>query len=97
MLGYCFCIDHAMRAMVWYRFPALLRALESGKQALGVSSYGLSETTLEEVFLRVNSGGGDKGQQGALVEEEDVGVDVADDEGARLEDGERLTGWSLFG
>ena len=31
----------------------MLRELEASKAALGVSSYGLAETTLEEVFLAV--------------------------------------------
>ncbi|KAF8072728.1 Abca17 [Scenedesmus sp. PABB004] len=48
-------------------FPALLRELEARAAALGVSSYGLSVTTLEEVFLAVADhavtlhGGGDGG------------------------------------
>ena len=40
-----------------HRFPDLLRELESAKAELGVSGYGLSETTLEEVFLTVTSQG----------------------------------------
>ena len=35
-------------------FPALLRQLEESAGQLGYGSYGLSETTLEEVFLRVS-------------------------------------------
>lgn len=46
-------------------FPALLRALEAQRRQLGVSSYGMSVTTLEEVFLRVS--------QAALVAEEAAG------------------------
>lgn len=42
------------------RFPALLRELEAKRQPLGVDSYGLSVTTLEEVFLRVTEGAGEK-------------------------------------
>ena len=34
-------------------FPLLLRELDVQRQALGVSDYGLSVTTLEEVFLKV--------------------------------------------
>lgn len=37
-------------------FPALLRQLESHQQELGAGSYGMSVTTLEEVFLRVSGG-----------------------------------------
>ena len=40
-----------------HRFPDLLRELEGAKAELGVSGYGLSETTLEEVFLTVTSQG----------------------------------------
>lgn len=36
------------------RFPALLRELDSEKKPLGVRSYGLSVTTMEEVFLNVS-------------------------------------------
>jgi ATP-binding cassette subfamily A (ABC1) protein 3 len=34
------------------RFPDLFEILERDKQALGISSIGVSITTLEEVFLR---------------------------------------------
>jgi ATP-binding cassette subfamily A (ABC1) protein 3 len=34
-------------------FPALFAALEEGSDALGAASYGISVTTLEEVFLKV--------------------------------------------
>lgn len=37
------------------RFPALLRELEDSKADLGVDSYGLEVTTLEEVFLAVSA------------------------------------------
>lgn len=37
------------------RFPAMLRELEASEAELGISSYGLAETTLEEVFLAVTS------------------------------------------
>ena len=36
-------------------FPALLQELEESKADLGVDSYGLSVTTLEEVFLAVSA------------------------------------------
>eukprot|EP00892_Ulva_mutabilis_P002745 jgi/Ulvmu1/12471/UM009_0123.1 len=36
-------------------FPNLLRGLEGSKDDLGIRSYGLSVTTLEEVFLRIAS------------------------------------------
>ncbi|CAK9108749.1 ABC transporter A family member 1 (ABC transporter ABCA.1) (AtABCA1) (ABC one homolog protein 1) (AtAOH1) [Durusdinium trenchii] len=36
-------------------FPALFREIEAEKEALSVSSYGISVTTLEEVFLKVAS------------------------------------------
>jgi hypothetical protein len=41
-------------------FPGLLRDLEKEQRALGVDSYGLSVTTLEEVFLSVSAGAGEK-------------------------------------
>ena len=46
-----------------YRFPELLRQLDDSKQRLGVASYGLAVTTLEEVFLKVSlqQGGSDSG------------------------------------
>ena len=37
------------------RFPALLRELEDSKADLGVDSYGVEVTTLEEVFLAVSA------------------------------------------
>ena len=36
------------------RFSELLRQLDDSKQRLGVASYGLAVTTLEEVFLKVS-------------------------------------------
>lgn len=33
-------------------FPALFDDLDSNKQNLGISSYGVSVTTMEEVFIR---------------------------------------------
>ena len=49
--------------MCTYRFPELLRQLDDSKQRLGVASYGLAVTTLEEVFLKVSlqQGGSDSG------------------------------------
>lgn len=37
------------------RFPGLLRELEDSKAELGVDSYGLEVTTLEEVFMAVSA------------------------------------------
>lgn len=37
-------------------FPALFDDLDSNKQKLGISSYGVSVTTMEEVFIRVGEG-----------------------------------------
>jgi ATP-binding cassette subfamily A (ABC1) protein 3 len=33
-------------------FPAMFEALEAGSGALGVASYGIGITTMEEVFLK---------------------------------------------
>lgn len=53
------------------RFPALLRELEENKVALGLSGFGLSVTTLEEVFLAVSAaaaaGNGAAQRPGALL------------------------------
>ena len=35
------------------KFPALLQELDANKQQLGISSYGIAITTLEDVFLKV--------------------------------------------
>lgn len=37
------------------QFPTLFDAIENDKKNLGVSDYGISVTTLEEVFLRVSA------------------------------------------
>eukprot|EP01046_Picozoa_sp_COSAG06_P044582 COSAG06_NODE_6031_length_3145_cov_26.486868_1_plen_143_part_10 len=42
------------------RFPELLTALEDRKAELGVSTYGLSATTLEEVFLNLDKANKEK-------------------------------------
>jgi hypothetical protein len=34
-------------------FPALFTALETGSASLGIENYGVSVTTLEEVFMKV--------------------------------------------
>ena len=39
----------------WCRLPSLLQELEDSKAELGISSFGLSVTTLEEVFLAVSA------------------------------------------
>ena len=39
----------------WCRLPGLLQELEDSKAELGISSFGLSVTTLEEVFLAVSA------------------------------------------
>ena len=47
-------------------FPALFASLEADAAALGVASYGVSVTTLEEVFIKVaEEGGGHGGGDGA--------------------------------
>lgn len=38
------------------RFPALLSGMDDRGEELGIETYGLSVTTLEEVFLRVRTG-----------------------------------------
>ena len=42
-----------------HAFPEFFRKLDRSLEELGVSSYGVSMTTLEEVFLKVESGGKD--------------------------------------
>merc|ERR1711924_361411 len=42
------------------RFPELLTVLEDQKAELGVSTYGLSATTLEEVFLNLDKASKEK-------------------------------------
>ena len=51
-------LTHAGHRSVSCRFGALLRDLEDRKGELGVTSYGLSSTTLEEVFLNVSAAQG---------------------------------------
>ncbi len=48
--------DAGLTAAARRRFPALLRELEARKAGLGLSGFGLSVTTLEEVFLAVSAG-----------------------------------------
>ena len=60
------------------RFSGLLRELDADKAALGIQSYGLSSTTLEEVFLKVSSlgeAGGRRDQDGPNPSE--TRIDVA--------------------
>ena len=38
------------------KFPALFNALDANKQKLGIDEYGISVTTMEEVFLKVAHG-----------------------------------------
>ncbi len=45
--------DPSIPSQLFAQFPRMLVALEEAKAALGVLSYGLSVTTLEDVFLRV--------------------------------------------
>lgn len=41
---------------LWCRFAEMLKAIDSKKTELGVTGYGLSVTTMEEVFLRISEG-----------------------------------------
>jgi hypothetical protein len=50
------------------RFAALLRQLDCGAKSLGVASYGLSVTTLEEVFLRITEQVGGREREGGRGE-----------------------------
>ena len=68
-------------------FSRLLEDLEASKQELGIRGYGLAETTLEEVFLAVNSKG--KGVSAADVIETEqqqtaLLIDEEDTQGAPL-------------
>jgi len=51
--------DNQMNFMLPYnsvaRFPRFLRALETGLSELRIDSYGLTQTTLEQVFLTINA------------------------------------------
>ena len=47
-------------------FPALLRQLEAEGQQLGVASYGVSMTTLEQAFLRVARGAASEAEAGGV-------------------------------
>lgn len=53
------------------RFHHLFRYLEQNKTALGISSYGLSETTLEEVFLNAGDEDFEKKNIAASIKTED--------------------------
>jgi hypothetical protein len=52
LFGALLSID-SISPQIFAQFPRMLVALEEAKAALGVLSYGLSVTTLEDVFLRV--------------------------------------------
>ena len=50
-------------------FSSLFREIDGKKDSLGIETYGISITTLEEVFLKVGDGADDKGHEEVSMEE----------------------------
>ena len=62
-------------------FPSLLRSLDASKEELNIKGYGLAETTLEEVFLAVNSKGKSLESLGSMSRDlEQTNLAVTDDD-----------------
>lgn len=73
------------------RFPDLLRTLDVRKGELGVEYYGLSVTTLEEVFLKVSEGAADAAEIAQIRERMRRNSSAADDGGhARAGESSRM-------
>ena len=77
------------------KFPAMFKALEAADAALGVANYGVSCTTMEEVFLRVGDEGLPEGNEalgmednefllGSNRQEDGVGIDSEKEVGCSL-------------
>lgn len=78
------------------KFPDLFEALEAEKQKLGLESFGISCTTMEEVFLRVGDDGLPEGHEteglddnefllgNARVTEDGIGIDSEKEIGCAL-------------
>ncbi|KAB0796416.1 hypothetical protein PPYR_10477 [Photinus pyralis] len=74
-------------------FERMLSELEQESHSLGVLSYGVSLTTLEEVFMKV---GADHGQQQQIEETERYGALNASYCLGEIDDGKLLTGLRLW-
>jgi len=78
------------------KFPALFKTLEAKEQELGLDNFGVSCTTMEEVFLRVGDEGLPEGDESAGMEENEfllgktrvgedgVGIDTEKEGGCSL-------------
>ncbi|KAF5910024.1 ATP-binding cassette sub-family A member 1-like isoform X1 [Clarias magur] len=76
-----------------------LAELENRQSEFGIVSYGLSDTTLEEIFLKVAQETGvdadQEGSEGELPEDGDADANEADPLSSNAKVGLTLTGWGL--
>ncbi|KAK0409055.1 hypothetical protein QR680_004314 [Steinernema hermaphroditum] len=72
-------------------FPEMFRTLERSQEMLGISSFGVSNTTMEEVFLRVNEMANER-----VVDDADLNVIAEDVNFDDLRVERRLTGGALY-
>ncbi|XP_053093930.1 phospholipid-transporting ATPase ABCA1 isoform X2 [Pangasianodon hypophthalmus] len=76
-----------------------LAELEKRQSEFGVVSYGLSDTTLEEIFLKVAEETGvdadPEGSEGELSEDRDTDANETDPLSSNVQGGMTLTGWGL--
>ena len=72
------------------RFPELFRGLEERKGELGITGYGITETTLEEVFLSATRQRSDSEEGGHAHSSLDNEHDEAPEDAADLLPSDRL-------
>ncbi|MCJ8737839.1 hypothetical protein PDJAM_G00028690 [Pangasius djambal] len=76
-----------------------LAELEKRQSEFGIVSYGLSDTTLEEIFLKVAEETGvdadPEGSEGELPEDRDTDANETDPLSSNVQGGMTLTGWGL--
>ncbi|CAB4007510.1 ATP-binding cassette sub-family A member 3-like [Paramuricea clavata] len=77
-------------------FEPLFRELEEGKEKLGISSFGVSVTTLEDVFIKVGEGMEHTVDEVREAKEADThSLDILADPTLQLDHSELMTGISL--
>uniref|UniRef100_A0A914E137 ABC transporter domain-containing protein n=1 Tax=Acrobeloides nanus TaxID=290746 RepID=A0A914E137_9BILA len=76
------------------RFPEMFKYLEGNQESLGIESFGVSITTMEEVFLKVNELADERKKQDDNDSQEDSDQDLNQLRGARAS--RRLTGFPYY-
>ena len=76
-------------------FPAVLRQLEIRKDELGIKNFGISVTTLEEIFIKIARGDDEVTKPDAEEEVKEKTDGIGDNPGFTVSDDELISGFQL--